>query len=54
MLRQVMTAQARWSSAVWFSVFLDQRISRPRKRFSQEWVRSMTHRRGVDPVGVDG
>ncbi len=35
MLRQVMTAQASWSSAVWFSAFFDQRMSRPRKRLSQ-------------------
>lgn len=36
MLRHVMTAHASWRKAVRFSVFLDQRISRPRKRFSQE------------------
>ena len=51
-MRQVMMAQARWRSARWLSGFFDQRMRRPRKRLSQEWVRSMTQRRAVNPGSV--
>ncbi len=34
-----------WSSARWFSSFLDQRMRIPRLRFSQEWQASTTQRR---------
>jgi hypothetical protein len=36
-IRQVMMPQASWRSARWSSGFFDQRMSRPRKRLSQEW-----------------
>jgi transposase len=48
--RQVMRPQASCSRARWFSGFFDQRTSRPRKRLSQEWVRSTTQRRARKPA----
>ncbi len=47
---QVMSAQARWSRARWFSGFFDQRMRSARKRLSQEWVRSTTQRRARKPA----
>ena len=42
-------AQASISRARWFSAFFDQRTSRPRLRFSQEWQASTTQRRARQP-----
>jgi hypothetical protein len=41
--------QASCSRARWFSAFFDQRTSRPRLRFSQEWAASTTQRRARQP-----
>ena len=50
-IRQAITPQASWSRARWFWGFFDQRTSRPRNRFSHEWVRSTGPAAGAE-VGI--